>query len=262
MPAYETLEVSRDDAIGAVTIDRPAGMNTLTPTMVEELLDVAVRFSEDDDVRCVTLTGAGEAFGAGADLSRLEGERSDAIALRRLASTLHDAIIQFYQGDTPLVTGVNGIAAGAGFSLAILGDIVLVSDAARFEYAYHRVGLTGDGGSTFFLPRMVGLRQAKEIVLRDEPIDPNRAVELGLATEVVPADELQSRVAAEAERIASGPTAVYGRMRRLLTESFDRDLAGQLAAETDAIAESTRTRDYTRGYAAFFDDEPAEFVGK
>lgn len=262
MPAYETLSVSRDAAVGTVTIDRPDAMNTLTPTMVEELLDVAVRFSADDEVRCVTLTGAGTAFGAGADLSRLDGESSDASALRRLASTLHDAIIQFHQSDTPLVTGVNGIAAGAGFSLAILGDIVLVSDAARFEYAYHRVGLTGDGGSTFLLPRLVGLRRAKEIVLRDEPIDPDRAVELGIATEVVPADDLEARLAEEAERIASGPTAAYGRMRRLLTESFDRDLAGQLAAETDAIARSTHTRDYKRGFAAFFADEPAEFVGK
>ena len=160
------------------------------------------------------------------------------------------------------MTGVNGIAAGAGFSLAILGDIVLVSDAARFEYAYHRVGLTGDGGSTFLLPRMVGLRRAKEIVLRDDPISPERAVELGLATEVVPAAELEDRLAEEADRIAAGPTQAYGRMKRLLTESFDRDLAGQLAAETDAIARSTRTEDYERGFAAFFRGESADFVGK
>lgn len=262
MSDHETLAVSREGAVASITIDRPSAMNTLTPTMVEELLEVAVGFSEDDTVRCLTLTGAGHTFGAGADLSRLEGNAADAESLRRLASVLHDAIVQLYQADTPLVTGVNGIAAGAGFSLAILGDIVLVSDAARFEYAYGRVGLTGDGGSTFHLPRLVGLRRAKEIVLRDDPIGPERAVELGIATEVVPDDELDDRLAAEAERIAGGPTAAYGRMKRLLTESFDRDLAGQLAAETDAIARSSHTSDYKRGYSAFFDGETPEFVGE
>lgn len=262
MPDYETLAVAREGAVASITIDRPSAKNTLTQTMVDELLAVAVALGEDDEVRCITLTGAGDAFGAGADLSRLDGDASDAGALRRLASVLHDAIVQLYQADTPLVTGVNGIAAGAGFSLAILGDIVLVSDDARFEYAYHRVGLTGDGGSTFLLPRLVGVRRAKEIVFRDDPIGPERAVELGIASEVVPGDELEERLSAEADRIAAGPTAAYGRMRRLLTESFDRDLAGQLAAETDAIARSARTRDYERGYAAFFGGESPEFVGE
>lgn len=262
MSAYETLTVTRDGPVGSITLDRPSAMNTLTPTMADELLDVAVDFGADDAIRCIALTGAGDAFGAGADLGRLDGDASDAPELRRLASVLHDGIVQLYQTETPLVTGVNGIAAGAGFSLAILGDIVLVSDAARFEYAYHRVGLTGDGGSTFLLPRLVGLRRATEIVLRDDPISPERAVELGLATEVVPADELGDRLAEEAHRIADGPTRAYGRMKRLLTESYDRDLAGQLAAETDAIARSTRTDDYARGFAAFFEGESAEFVGK
>lgn len=262
MSEYETLTLTRDGPVGSITIDRPSAMNTLTPTLVDELLEVAIDLNEDGEIRCITLTGAGQAFGAGADLGRLDGDASDATDLRRLASTLHDAILQLYQADTPLVTGVNGIAAGAGFSLAILGDVVLVSDAAKFDYAYHRVGLTGDGGSTFLLPRLVGLRRSKEIVLRDEPISPDRAVELGLATEVVPAAELDDRLAEKADRIAAGPTKAYGRTKRLLTESYDRDLAGQMAAETDAIARSTRTEDYERGFAAFFEGESAEFVGK
>lgn len=120
------------------------------------------------------------------------------------------------------MTAVNGVAAGAGFSLALVGDIVLVSEDARFEYAYPRVGLTGDGGSTFFLPRLVGLRKAKEILLLGEPIDPDRAVELGIATETVPANDLDAHLNEVALQVADGPTEAFGATKRLLTESFEQ----------------------------------------
>lgn len=262
MADYENFSVERADGIVRVTIESTSRMNALNPRMARELLDVATALGADGDVRCIALTGTGEAYGAGADLSRLEGDERDATYLRRIASTLHDAIVQFHQAEKPVVVGVNGVAAGAGFSLAVLGDLVLMSEDARLEFAYPRIGLTGDGGSTFFLPRIVGLRNAMEIALLDEPIDAERAVELGLATEAVPADDLDDRLDEVAGRLADGPTRSLGRTKRLLVESFDRDLAGQLAAETDTIARSAHTEDYRRGIAAFFEDEPAEFVGR
>ena len=158
---YTNLEVRHVDGVARLTLGGSNALNALDQETADELLQAVVELTEDDSVRCIAITGAGDAFGVGADLSQLEGNDSDAPAIRRLASTLHDAIVQLHQAEKPVVTAINGIAAGAGFSLALVGDIILVSDEARLEYAYQRVGLTGDGGSTFFLPRLVGLRKAK-----------------------------------------------------------------------------------------------------
>ncbi len=262
MTDYENFTVDHDAGVARVTIESTSRMNSLNPTMAEELLEVATTLGEDADVRCIGLTGSGNAYGAGADLSHLEGDERDATYLRRIASTLHDAIVQFHQAEKPVVVGINGVAAGAGFSLAIFGDVVLMSEDARLEFAYHRIGLTGDGGSTFFLPRVVGLRNAMEIVMLDESIDAERAVELGLATEAVAPEDLDGRLDEIAGKLARGPTRSLGRTKRLLVESFGRDLPSQLAAETETIARSARTEDYQRGIAAFFEKEPAEFVGR
>jgi 2-(1,2-epoxy-1,2-dihydrophenyl)acetyl-CoA isomerase len=230
--------------------------------MADELIDVAVTLSNNPDVRCIVLTHDGDFYGAGADLSQLDGDTSDGPILRQLAGRLHEAIVQFHQAEIPVLAGVDGVAAGAGFSLTLFPDLVLLSDQARLEYAYPRVGLTGDGGSTFFLPRLVGLRAAKEIALLDEPITPERAAQLGLATEVVTADEFDARLTELAEQLASGPTHAFGKTKRLLTESFDTGLEAQLAAETEVIANATHTEDFARGLEAFFGEEEPEFVGR
>lgn len=258
----ETVRVERTDGVARVTLDGTNDLNALDAQTAEDLLAVASDLAEDDDVRCIALTGAGDVFGAGADLAQLEGDECDAQTIRHLASLLHDAIVQLHQAEKPVVTAVNGVAAGAGFSLALVGDLVLVSEDARLDFAYPRVGLTGDGGSTFFLPRLVGLRKAKEIALLGDPIDPEEAVDLGLATETVPASDLDDRLDELASRLADGPTKAYGATKRLLTESFDRDLPGQLAAETDAMARATRTEDYERGHDAFFGKKEPDFVGR
>jgi 2-(1,2-epoxy-1,2-dihydrophenyl)acetyl-CoA isomerase len=259
---YDAIRVARDGAQATVTLARPDHLNALTMELAEELREAVTDLSDDNEVRCIILQGAGDAFSAGADLSRLDGSPSDEPRIRQLASTLHETILRLHRVKKPVVVGVNGTAAGAGFGLALSGDIVLASDAASFEYAYPRVGLTGDGGSTFFLPRLVGLRRAKEIALLDEPIDPDRAVELGIATEVVAADEFDERLAAIASRLSNGPTEAFGRIKQLVTEGFDRRLEDQLAAETNAIAKSTRTEDYASGHAAFHGAEDPEFVGR
>ncbi len=259
---YNNFDVAREGGVVEIAMDSTSGMNGINTGFVDELESIGIALREDESVRCVTLTGNGDAFSVGADLSRLDGDADDGTPLRRIASTLHDGIENLLRMDAPLVTAVDGVAAGAGFSMSLLGDIVLVSDAARLEFAYPRVGLTGDGGSTFFLPRLVGLRKAREIVLLDEPISPEEAVNLDLATEVVPADELDERRREVADELAMGPTRAFGATRRLLLDSFDRSLEGQLAAETDAIVSATGTEDYQRGYEAFFGDGDPDFEGK
>lgn len=259
---YDNLRVRRDEGVARITLDSTSNFNSVNPGMAEELLHAVTELGEDESVRCLALTGTDGIFCSGADLSLFDGDGEDAPQIRRLASTLHDALLQLHQTRKPLVVGINGVAAGAGFSIALAGDAVVMSDDARLEYAYGRVGLTGDGGSTFWLPRLVGLRRAKEIALLDEPIDADYAVALGLVTESVPAAEFEERLDSMTDRLADGPTAALGATKRLLTESFERGFAEQMAAETDRIAEATRTEDFQRGHGAFFGDDEPEFVGR
>ena len=260
--SYKNLDIEHDDDVVNVTMASTSRFNAVNLEMARELVNVATAIAEDDDVRCVTLTGSEGVYSSGADLAQFDGEPEDATILRREATLLHDAIMQFHQAELPIVGGINGVAAGAGFGLALLPDLVVASEEARLEFAYSRIGLTGDSGATYLLPRLVGLRKATEIALLDEPIDPERAAELGLVTEVVPADELEARVDELASELASGPTHALGTTKRLLWESYGRPLTAHLAAETKGIAGAVHTEDYRRGLAAFTTDEEPEFTGK
>jgi len=258
----DALTIERADGIATVQFDNPEARNALDIDAATELVDAATELGSDPDVRCIVLTHTGDFYGTGADLTQLDGDASDETAIRRLAGRLHEAIVQFHQAPKPVIGGIDGVAAGAGFGLALVPDLLLLSEDARLEFAYPRIGLTGDGGSTFFLPRLVGLRAAKEIVLLDEPISPDRAVDLGLATEAVPASAFEDRLDELATQLAEGPTVALGEASRLVSESFDRSIEAQLAAETDTIGAATQTEDYERGYAAFFGDDDPDFVGE
>jgi 2-(1,2-epoxy-1,2-dihydrophenyl)acetyl-CoA isomerase len=261
MRGHEHLTVERVDGVGRIAMERADQHNALTVEMANELRDATGDLVEDDDVRCLVLTGSGDAFNTGADLSELSGDETDGRRLRALATRLHRAVRNVATAPMPTVTGVNGVAAGGGFGLALSGDLVLVADDARFEFAYPEIALSGDGGSTYFLPRLVGHRRAREIVLLDEPIPPAEAVEMGLATEVVPAADFDERLAELAATLAEGPTRAYGATKRLLNKSYARNLPAQLAAETDSLSRLSGTDDFARGHAAFFEDEAPRFEG-
>jgi 2-(1,2-epoxy-1,2-dihydrophenyl)acetyl-CoA isomerase len=256
------LSIERESGIATVAFDAPETRNALDLDGANELVDAAATLGADDDVRCIVLTHTGDFFGTGADLTAFEGDGTDETRIRQLAGRLHEAIVGFQQASTPVVGGIDGVAAGAGFGLALMPDLLVLSEDARLEFAYPRIGLTGDCGSTFFLPRLVGLRTAKEIVLLDEPIDADQAVDMGLATEAVDPERFETRVTELATQLAEGPTHALGEASRLVTEGFDRSLEAQLAEETDTIGEAVRTDDYERGYAAFFGDGDPEFTGE
>lgn len=257
----DDLRVEKDGSVAHVTLNSGKA-NPLSTKTLEELFEAAVAVNEDEDVRCVVLTGTDGFYCSGFDLGKLEGGPEDSTTLRTAVSTFHDAVVQLHQADKPVVTGVNGVAAGGGFGLALLGDVMLMSEDARLEYAYPRIGLTGDGGSTFFLPRLVGLRRATEIALLDRPVEADEAVDMGLATEAVSADEFDEHLNEIAHELADGPTKAYAATKRLMARSFDRSLEEQLGAETNAMAESTHTEDYAEGIEKFFDDEEPEFEGR
>lgn len=258
---YETIDLNREGAVARVAFDRPDAHNALTEQLTTEMVDVVHDLVSDDSVRCIAVTGNGAVFNTGADLTELAGDGSDEPRLRSLAGGLHEFVSQLIRAPKPVVTGVNGVAAGGGIGPAICGDVVLVAESGRFEFAYPRIGLSGDGGSTYLLPRLVGLRRAQEFAFRDEPIDADEAVEVGLATEVVPDDALDERLADEAQRLADGPTRGYAATKRLLLDSFDNALDEQLADEAETIAGLTSTEDFSRGLDAFAGDETAEFTG-
>jgi 2-(1,2-epoxy-1,2-dihydrophenyl)acetyl-CoA isomerase len=260
MPDCRTIEVSREDAVGRLAFDRPDAHNTLNDRMSRELVDAVHDLVSDDTVRAIAVTGNGPVFNTGADLTMLSGDGSDELRLRSLASNLHEFVGQLVRAPKPVVTGINGVAAGGGLGPAICGDIVLITDSARLEFAYPRIGLSGDGGSTYLLPRLVGRRRAQELVFRDEPVAAEEAADIGLVTETVSANALEARLEAEAERLASGPTRAHAATKRLLAESFDNSLSAQLDAEAETVAGLTNTEDFSRGHAAFGDDDP-EFVG-
>jgi 2-(1,2-epoxy-1,2-dihydrophenyl)acetyl-CoA isomerase len=262
MSDYETIVLDREGAVARIAFDRPEAHNSLNERMVDELVEAAHDAVSDDDDRCIALTGNGPVFNTGADLTALSGDGSDESRLRTLAGGLHEFVGQLVRAPKPVVTGVNGVAAGGGLGPAICGDVVLVAESARFEFAYPRIGLSADGGSTYFLPRLVGLRRAQELVFRDEPVGAGEAVDVGLATEAVPDDDLDDRLRDEADRLAEGPTTAYGETKRLLARSFDNGLEAQLADEGEVIAELTNTEDFSRGHAAFAGDDDPEFVGR
>ncbi len=256
------IDTDQRDGVAWLTMDRPERHNAMTVNMAGELYGSLTAAIDAEGTRAIVLTGAGETFNTGADLGVLEGDASDAETIWAIARNLHNAIRAIVDAPVPVVTGINGVAAGGGFGLAIAGDIVLMASDARLEFAYPRIGLSGDGGVTHMLPAMVGYRRATEIAMLDEPIPADMAVNLGLATRVIDDEPFDEGVASVATQLANGPTKAFATFKRLLRESSRRSLDEQLRAESDAISRLTWSKDYQRGLAAFFGDGDSTFEGR
>ena len=257
---YENFETGVEDGVLRAEIRSTSKMNALNRTMTEELLDLAIRLHEEP-VRCFLLTGSDDVFCAGSDVGGFVDESASA-GMRRGAALLHDAVVQLHEAEVPVVTGVNGPVVGAGLSLAILGDYVLASEDAYFQYGYSGIGATGDGSSTYYLPRVVGLREAKRIALLNERVGAAEAAGIGLATEAVPPEAFDDRLAEIAGRIADGPTVALGRSMKRMTESTSARIEEQLAAETNTVARTARTEDFAGGVSAFGSKREPEFEGR
>lgn len=260
---YENLRVTDEDGVRHVVIDSTSKMNALNRTMIDELTDLFVQL-EDDRPRCLVLTGSDGVFCAGGDVLDLGSAdaATPAQGFRKGAAVLHDAMLHLHQAEVPFVTGVNGPAVGAGFSLALAGDYTIASADAYLQYGYSKIGLTGDGGSTYYLPRTVGRREAKRLVLLNEKVGAEEAAERGLVTEAVPEDSFDDRLDEVVTEIADGPTVALGRTMRLLDESHANDMPTQLANETQAMADCAKTDDHLEGITAFAQKRDPEFEGQ
>ena len=236
-----------------ITLDRPDAANAIDMQVARELSDVARRCESDATVRAVILTGAGARFfSAGGDV-RSFATAGDALPalLRELTLYLHAAMSGFARMNAPLVTAVNGVAAGAGLSLAAASDICIAASSARFRSAYTSIGLSPDGSSTFWLPRLVGMRRAQEMFLTNVTLDAERALAWGLVTEVVPDAELLPRARAVAASFAGMSTEALGASRRLLLATFAADHAEQLENEARSIVALARTESARSAITSF-----------
>jgi 2-(1,2-epoxy-1,2-dihydrophenyl)acetyl-CoA isomerase len=260
---YKTLEFEVSDQIATITLSRLDAANSLNQQMGDELLMVANHCASNADIRAVILTAAGKMFCAGGDVAGFADSENPGELLRGITSGLHAAIQRFQRMDAPLVVAVNGIAAGAGMSIAISGDFVLAAESAQFTMAYTRIGLSPDGSSTFFLPRLVGALKAKELMIRNPLLSAVEALELGLVSQVVSDDELMGAARGLAGKLAAGPTRAYGEVKRLVADSFNSSLDAQLEHETRAIANlANYSEDATNGIAAFMAKEKPDFKGR
>ena len=257
---YRTLGYELQDHVARITLNRPDAGNALEGEMGRELMHAAIRSSEDRAVRAVLLSGAGRMFCVGGDLKSFaaQGERLSA-HLKELAGMLHMAISRFVRMDAPWVVAVNGAAGGGGMSFVLAADLVLAAESAKFTMAYTRAGLSPDGGSTFFLPRIVGVRRALELALTNRVLTAREAQEWGLVTRVVPNAALAVEAQTLAAQLAAGATGAFGAAKRLLHHSSSESLETQMELEAQAIAEQARGAHAREGIAAFIAKRPPNF---
>ena len=256
------VSVEVTDGVGRLVMDRPDRHNAMDPEMAEAIDAALDELAGDDAVRCLLLTGTGGVYNTGADLSTLEGTEEDADAIDAIARPLHESVRTMTRAPKPVVTGINGVVAGGGLGLALASDVAVMSTDARFEYAYPQIGLSGDGGITWLLPRLLGLRRAQQFAIMGEPVDAEEAVERGLVTETVSTDDFDERLSTVATELADGPTRAYARIRQLLFEGSDRGLDRHLRHEREYLTGLTATADYETGMGTFFSDEEPAFEGR
>ncbi|MDE0263161.1 MAG: enoyl-CoA hydratase-related protein [Bryobacterales bacterium] len=259
---YSAIELSVKDHVAHLVLNRPERANVINAETSRELLAAAIECDENPDIRAVLIRANGPMFCGGGDLKTFVKHGDELPAyLKETTTYLHGAVSRLTRQSAPVVCAVHGFAAGGGFSLAISGDLVLASQSAKFTMAYTKAGLTPDGSSTYFLPRLVGLRRALDLALTNRVLSADEAVEWGLASQVVSDDDLVSEAEALAVSLAQGATWALGTAKSLLHGGFGESLETQMEMETRAIADSVRTHDGREGIRAFVEKRRPAFTG-
>ena len=260
---FETIQLTKEGPLARLTFNRPDVYNAMNDQMTEDLLLAIQEVQLDEEIRALLITGAGKSFHAGGDINSFQ-QAGETIHLYvdRLVINLHAAISRLVRMPKPVVGAVNGPAGGAGFSLMMACDLAVASEDAVFTMAYTRIGASPDGGSTFFLTRLLGVRRAMELALTNRVLSAREAMDWGLINKVCPAENLMETAEELALQLANGPTQAFGRAKQLLLHSLDHDLEKQLELEARAIVESTMTEDFRNNTRAFVEKQPFSYKGK
>ncbi len=260
---FHTILFSVSQGVAEISINRPEANNALDIELARELMQAAILCDEEPSVRAILITGTGNIFCPGGDLKSFN-DTGDQISahVKEVTTYLHAAVSRFTRADAPIVTAINGVAAGAGMSLACMGDIIVASESARFTSAYTGVGLCPDGALTYFLPRMIGIKRAMELVLTNAVLTAEDAAEWGIVARVVPKADLLVEARALAAKLASGPTLAFGAARRLLHTGQTNTLETQMELESRSQADLTRTTDGRLAIESFVRKCKPDFAGK
>jgi 2-(1,2-epoxy-1,2-dihydrophenyl)acetyl-CoA isomerase len=259
----ETLLYSVAGSVATITLNRPQVMNALDAGMIARLRAVCEQACDDAAVRAIVLRGNGPAFLAGGDVALFHANLPRLPdMIKDLAGELHHAIVALRRAPKPVFASVHGAVAGAGVSLLAAADLAIAATDTKFTLAYSRIAASPDGGSTWFLPRLVGYRKALELMLLSDTFDAATALALGLVNWVAAGADLAAETAKIAQRLASGPTVAFGETKALVNQSFEQPLVAQLAAEAQAFARCARTADLAEGVTAFVEKRKPDFVGR
>mgnify|MGYP003632279065 FL=1 len=265
---YETLLYAVDDGIARVSLNRPAHLNALTSLMVEELLDVIARVGSDDEVRVLLLKGEGRAFCSGADLGSVAAgdvpmDEDGKADIGKPLETHYNPLVMAMQAlPKPIIASVNGIAAGAGCSIALMADLTIAARSAKFLQAFVNIGLMPDAGSTWLLPRRVGSQRAMGFAILGKPITAELALEWGLIWDMVEDDQLEAACTQVATQLATGPAVAQARIKQAIQQGGVQSLSEQLHLERVEQRKLGLTHDCMEGVTAFIQKRKAQFKGR
>ncbi len=261
--SWETLRFDMADGVATITLNRPEAANAMSPVMAAELAEVALRCDDDPNVRAVVVTGEGKLFCAGGDLGAFASAGDGVKSLiKKMATDLHVGLSRLARGNAPVIAAVNGTAAGAGFSLCMFADLAIAAQSAMFTMAYTKAGLSPDGSSTFFMPRRIGDRRTRELMLTNRVLTASEALEWGIVNKVVADEVVLAESQALARELAQGPTLAFGAVKTLLNGTFEQSLEAQMELESRAIADMATTVDGQEGVRAFLAKRKPAFQGR
>lgn len=260
--SFETLNYEVANNVATITFNRPEAANAMDPLMAKEFGAAAIDADDDPAVRAIVLTGAGKMFCAGGDLGAFaqagDGTRK---LLMQMTGDLHLGLSRLARSKAPVVGAVNGTAAGAGFSLVMACDLAIAAESAVFTMAYTRAGLSPDGSSTYYMPRKIGDRRTRELMLTNRLLSSQEALDWGIVNQVVADADLLGEAQGLAQRLASGPTAAFAAVKTLLNGTFEQTLESQMELEARAIAGLAAGHDGQEGISAFFEKRKPVFKG-
>lgn len=256
------ISINIEDHIITITLDRPDKLNSFIEPMAGQLQDGFDQAKQNDDIRCVLLTGSGRAFCAGQDLPEAVEKEEDFELGQTVRKSFNPVIKAIRRLEKPVVCAVNGTAAGAGANIAFACDIVLASREAVFVQAFSKIGLIPDSGGTFFLPRLAGLQRTNAMYLLDEKITAQKAVDFGLIYKTVDPHSLQDKANEICGKLASMPTKGFGLYKRAVNQSLENNLDEQLELEAELQTEAGKTHDYNEGVEAFLRKRRPNFRGR